>query len=155
MVASVSLIDITSVQEAAITNVGITQTLSIVRKNFCSLFGPIVPEEGLADTSVIENTYMTYSLPAFCDDQTENLTYTLTKSDGTALYSWIIWDGITRTLQGLVPQATVDFVTLMMTGTDKDGLSTSSTFKINFESKPYLNKALTNWQIRTQQTFTY
>jgi len=43
----------------------------------------------------------------------------------------------------------------MMTGTDKDGLSASATFRINFESKPYLNKALTNWQIRTKEAFTY
>lgn len=41
-----------------------------------------------------------------------------------------------------------------MVGTDKDGLSAKAYFYINFVSKPYLNKALTNYQIRTEQYFT-
>jgi hypothetical protein len=34
---------------------------------------------------VIENTQMIYEAPKFCDDQTEELTYQLTKADGTGL----------------------------------------------------------------------
>lgn len=42
-----------------------------------------------------------------------------------------------------------------MTGTDVDGLSASASFKVYYVSKPYLNRALTNFQIRTEQQFYY
>ena len=41
---------------------------------------------------------MTYQVPTFCDDQTEPLTYTLTKAGGTPTDSWMIWDGTVQTL---------------------------------------------------------
>lgn len=93
---------------------------------------------------------MYVKLPTFCDDQEEDLTYTLTKSDASALDSWMIWDDTERILQGLVPQAKSAYVELTMTGTDADSLSASSNFKVNFVSKPYLNKALQNFNIRTE-----
>ena len=46
---------------------------------------------------------MTYTLPKYCDDQAADLTYTLTKGTGSQTDSWMIWDGTTRNLQGLVP----------------------------------------------------
>ena len=42
-----------------------------------------------------------------------------------------------------------------MTGTDSNNLSCSGYFTIYFQSKPYLNQSLTNWQIRTNQYFSY
>jgi hypothetical protein len=90
--------DITTVSSGSITNTAALQATSQSKKNFCTKFNPVVNEEGLADTTVIENTYMYYTLPAYCDDQTEALTYTIFKSTGSAVDSWMIWDGTTRTL---------------------------------------------------------
>jgi len=47
--------------------------------NPCQKFGPIAPTEALMNITVIENTQMTYSWPKFCDDQKEDLSYSLTK----------------------------------------------------------------------------
>ena len=94
----VVLYDIAAVSSSSITNVGIAQTLSTLMHNFCTEFVPILPQQGLSDTTVVENTYMTYSLPAYCDSTDNNLTYTLTFANGSAIPSWIIWDGASRTL---------------------------------------------------------
>jgi hypothetical protein len=90
---------------------------------------------------------MFYQAPALCDDQSEPLTYTLTKSDGNGLDQWIIWDKVARSITGLVP-VTTDNKKIMffkMTGTDEDGLSASVIFNISFVSKPYLNRAIDNY----------
>eukprot|EP00347_Sterkiella_histriomuscorum_P002714 403367090 len=155
MTSAVTLKNVVTPTSGTITNVGVIQTLNAVKQTFCQKFGPIINEEGINDTTVIENTYMTYVVPTYCDDQTAALTYTLTKSTGSAVDSWMIWDGTVQTLQGLVPQAKSAYTELTMTGTDADGLTTSTNFKVYFVSKPYLNKALKNYQIRTDQLFYY
>ena len=53
-------------------------------------------------------------------------------------------------MTGLVPIGKYQFLNMKMTGTDKGGLSTSSVFNISFVSKPYLNRALDNYEIRTE-----
>ena len=81
------------------------------------------------------------------------MNYVLTKGDGTGLDQWMMWDKNTRTMTGLVPIGKYQFLNMKMTGTDKGGLSTSSVFNISFVSKPYLNRALDNYEIRTEQRF--
>ena len=50
--------------------------------SYCQKYAPIAPEEALAGVTVIENTYMKYTAPKFCDDQQESLTYSLSKPNG-------------------------------------------------------------------------
>lgn len=83
------------------------------------------------------------------------MTYTLTLANGGTVPTWMIWTGSTQVLQGLVPQSTVAFTELKMTGTDKDGLTCSSNFKLYYQSKPYLNNPLKNFEIRTEALFYY
>jgi len=64
----VTLNDIATVTTGTITSVGIIQTLNPSIRTFCTAFSPVVNEEGIADTTVVENTYMYYVLPPFCDD---------------------------------------------------------------------------------------
>ena len=43
----------------------------------------------------------------------------------------------------------------MLTGTDIDGLSCSVNFTVTYQSKPYLNRAIPDAQIRTNQLYQY
>ena len=42
-----------------------------------------------------------------------------------------------------------------MTGTNKYGATCSSSFKVSYQSKPYLNRAIPNAKIRTNQNYIY
>jgi hypothetical protein len=57
-------------------------------------------------------------------------------------------------MSGLVPIGVYKFLFMRITGTDKGGLSTSTLFNITFVSKPYLNRAIDNYEIRTEMRFT-
>jgi hypothetical protein len=61
----------------------------------------------------------------------------------------MIWNPDTMTLQGLVPEPKSKYDTLMLVGTDSNKVSVSMTFKVYYLSKPYLNKAISNFKIRT------
>ena len=87
-----------SPSSSTITTLGTLQSIIPTSNTFCPNFAPVLPEEAILNTTVIENTYMTYVLPKFCDDQTADLTYTLKKASGGTLDSWMIWDGISRTV---------------------------------------------------------
>ena len=94
------------------------------------------------------------TLPTFCDasvtsQSQSTITYALTYADGSKLDSWIIWDGLSQTMQGIVPPTTVSNQSFMMTGTNKYGSTCSSNFKVTYQSKPYLNRAIPNAKIRT------
>lgn len=106
--------------------------------------------EPLINITVIENTQMFYQAPQFCDNQKEPLNYVLTKGDGTGLDQWMLWDKNTLTMSGLVPIGIYKFLHMKLTGTDKTGLSTSALFNITFVSRPYLNRPLDNYAIRTE-----
>ena len=56
----------------------------------------------IADTSVNENQAFSYALPvdAFIDMDGDVLTYTATLADGSALPSWLVFDGATQTFSG-------------------------------------------------------
>lgn len=77
--------------------------------HFCSSFPPILPPTTIADTTVIQNTYMYYTLTTFCSYLNDTITYTLVKDDGSELEDWMIWNEDTLTLQGLVPEPESDY----------------------------------------------
>jgi len=96
---------------------------------------------------------MFYQAPEFCDDQSEDLNYVLTKGDGTGLDQWMIWDKTERIMTGLVPVGQYKLLYMRLTGTDKNGLSTNALFNITFISKPYLNRQIDNYEVRTEVRF--
>lgn len=102
---------------------------------------------------------MYYTLTGFCNYMNLTMTYTLTKSDGSALDSWMIFNPTSLTLQGLVPYPKTSYVTLKLTATETASTGTeytiSETFNVYYLSKPYLNTALPDFSIRTQQIFSY
>lgn len=122
-------------------------------QTFCQNFGPIPPIQALHNITVIENTQMFYQAPEFCDDQSEDLNYVLTKGDGTGLDQWMIWDKTERIMSGLVPVGQYKLLYMRLTGTDKNGLSTNTLFNITFISKPYLNRQIDNYEVRTEVRF--
>ena len=67
----------------------------------------------------------------FADTDTgDTLTYTATKSDDTALPSWLSFAAATRTFSGTPPAADVGTVSVKVTASDGNGGSVSDTFDI-------------------------
>ena len=65
----------------------------------------------------------------------------------------MLWDSYSRTVTGLVPISSEKLQWFKVTATDKDGMSASSFFNVSFISKPYLNRAIDNYAIRTEIPF--
>ena len=73
----------------------------------------------------------TFDSGLFTDiDTGDSLTYSATKSDGTALPSWLSLDSATRTFTANGAQGTSDSVQVKLTATDSAGLSTYLTFTV-------------------------
>lgn len=66
----------------------------------------------------------------------------------------MIWDKTARIMTGLVPVGQYKLLYMRLTGTDKNGLSTNALFNITFISKPYLNRQIDNYEVRTEVRFT-
>jgi hypothetical protein len=66
----------------------------------------------------------------------------------------MIWDKTARIMTGLVPVGQYKFLYMRLTGIDKNGLSANALFNITFISKPYLNRQIDNYEIRTEVRFT-
>jgi hypothetical protein len=65
----------------------------------------------------------------------------------------MLWDSYSRTVTGLVPISSEKLQWFKVTATDMDGMSASSFFNVTFISKPYLNRAIDNYAIRTEIPF--
>jgi Putative Ig domain/Calpain family cysteine protease len=66
----------------------------------------------------------------FTDPQAEKLTYSATLSTGTALPTWLKFNGTTDTFSGTAP-ASATSLSLKVTATDTSGLSGSETFAVS------------------------
>ena len=78
----------------------------------------------LAPLSLAEQTGFSYVLPAgtFTDeDPGDVLTLTLTRSDGSALPSWLAFDAATRELSAFAPPGAAGSYALRLTATDVEG----------------------------------
>jgi VCBS repeat-containing protein len=87
-----------------------------------------------ADQATNQGAAFTYHIPdgTFTDpDAGDNLTYTATLSDGTALPSWLIFDAATQTFSGTPLGQNVGSLNVRVTATDTGGLSISSVFALN------------------------
>ncbi len=95
---------------ATATIAGTIRTITTTLNTFCTSYTPIKPTSNLLeDTTVIQNTYMYYSLTGFCEVMGTILTYKLTKIDGSVLDDWMIFNSATLILQGLVPLPKEDY----------------------------------------------
>lgn len=65
----------------------------------------------------------------------------------------MLWDSYSRTVTGLVPISTEKLQWFKVQATDKEGMSASAFFNVSFISKPYLNRPIDNYAIRTEIPF--
>jgi hypothetical protein len=70
---------------------------------------------------------LTLASNTFSDPQGETLTYTATQANGSALPTWLKFNGTTDTFSGTAP-STAASLSLKVTATDTSGLSVSETF---------------------------
>jgi hypothetical protein len=89
---------------------------------------PTVTAQTAAQTwSTNQAINLTLASKTFTDPQAEALTYTATQANGSALPSWLKFNGATDTFSGTAP-ATATSLSLKVTATDTSGLSVSETF---------------------------
>ena len=86
----------------------------------------------IADRSATVDTAFSFQFAAnaFDDVDDSTLTYTATKSDDTALPSWLTFTAGTRTFSGTPAAADAGTVSVKVTASDDDGASVSDTFVI-------------------------
>ena len=93
---------------------------------------PPTVANAIPDQSAPAGTAFSYAFPAntFSDADSDALTYTATKADGTALPSWLSFTGDTRTFAGTPAAGDVGTVTVKVTASDGNGGSVSDEFDI-------------------------
>ena len=87
----------------------------------------------IADQTTETNTPFDFQLPAntFNDvDAGDSLTYTATRSDGTALPNWLSFDSTTLTLTGTPTTSDAGDLSIKLQATDTSGASVSDTFNL-------------------------
>ena len=87
----------------------------------------------IADQSATENTLFSFVVPeeSFEDiDPNEILTYTATLADGSALPSWLSFDGASRTFEGTPADSDVGSLEVRVTVTDSGSVSVSQDFTL-------------------------
>ena len=86
----------------------------------------------IPDQTAPAGTAFSYQFPAdtFSDADSDVLTYTATKSDDTALPSWLAFDANTRTFSGTPQAANIGTVSVKVTANDGNGGTVSDTFNI-------------------------
>jgi YD repeat-containing protein len=89
--------------------------------------------QAVAGQAAVQDQAWTFTLPAgtFTDpDLGDTLSYSATLASGAALPSWLTFDGTTRTFRGVPLNANVGALSLEVTATDGQGLSTSDAFAL-------------------------
>lgn len=87
----------------------------------------------LLDQTVAEGAALSYTVPsgAFTDpDAGDALTYKATMADGSALPGWLTFNAGTRQLTGTAPVNGASTLSVLVTATDKGGLSVSDIFNV-------------------------
>ncbi|MDZ4254019.1 MAG: putative Ig domain-containing protein [Sulfuritalea sp.] len=111
-------------------------------KNFAGVQGTVVPPpansapvvaNALASQSATEDSLFSYTVPAdsFSDlDAGDTLSYSATRTDGTALPTWLSFNAGARTFSGTPPDAAVGTVDVRVTATDGSNASVADDFSI-------------------------
>ena len=86
----------------------------------------------IPDQSATAGTAFSYAFPdtTFSDADSDALTYTATKADGTALPTWLSFTASTRTFSGTPQAADITTVSVKVTASDGNGGSVSDEFDI-------------------------
>ena len=92
----------------------------------------------IPDQTATTGTAFSYAFPpaTFNDADSDTLTYTATKSDDTALPSWLRFTAATRAFSGTPQAADVETVSVKVTASDGNGGSVSDTFDIVADLPP-------------------
>lgn len=99
---------------------------------------PVLAQQTPSQNAVIGSAF-SLTLPAgtFTDvDTGDTLTYAATSATGTALPSWLTFNGATRTFSGTPTSANSGTLAVRVTATDAGGLAASETFNIVVSSTP-------------------
>ena len=100
---------------------------------------PPTVANAIPDQSATAGTAFSYAFPAntFSDADTgDTLSYTATKTDATALPTWLAFDAGTRTFSGTPQAADAGTVAVKVTASDGNGGSVSDTFDITVAADP-------------------
>ena len=115
----------------------------------------------LSAQNTLEDQPWTFTVPAgtFIDrDPGDALSYSASLADGTALPSWLMFNGQSRTFQGTPLNADVGAINLKVTASDTQGLSVSSEFALaiaNVNDAPVLAQPLGNQAAAEDQPWNY
>jgi Ca2+-binding RTX toxin-like protein len=111
--------------------------------------------------TAMEDERWSFTVPAdtFIDaDAGDALTYSATLEDGSALPSWLRFDGQTRTFAGIPLNSDVGGLTLKVTATDMAGASASTKFAlnvVNVNDAPTVAQALVNQSASEDEAWSF
>ncbi|MBC7951389.1 MAG: putative Ig domain-containing protein [Rhodospirillaceae bacterium] len=110
--------------------------VTVVPKNtgvFARIFGTAgntaPTAAGVTNQNATEDSAFSYQVGAFTDPG-DTLTYTATKSDGSALPTWLSFDSTTRTFSGTPDNGQVGTVAVKVTATDTANATATASFTI-------------------------
>jgi hypothetical protein len=98
----------------------------------------------IADQSASEASLFTFTLPAntFADvDQGDIVTYSATRTDGTALPAWLRFDAATLVFRGTPQRQDAGPLEIRVSATDRAGQSASDRFRVMVFAQPFLSPA--------------
>ena len=113
----------------------------------------------IPDQTATTGTAFSYAFPAntFSDAEGDTLTYTVTKSDGTALPSWLSFTSSTRTFSGTPQSTDTGTVSVKVTASDGNGNTVSDEFNIVVSTNhaPIVATAIPNQTATVGSAFSY
>lgn len=137
-----------TISDGSETSTG-TVTIEIAERQVLHVNSPITDQQSAEDTA------WSFVVPAdtFVDPEGDPLSYVATLADGTALPSWLGFDGTTRTFSGIPPQNYNGTVAIKVTVSDASS-SVEDTFNlviIPVNDAPIVAQAIPN-QLATEET---
>lgn len=140
---------------------GSTSTIQFVTLDATGTQDAPVLSNAVADQTAAEDASFSFQVPvnAFTDpDSGDTLSYTATKSDGTALPGWLTFNAATRTFSGTPTNNEVGTLSLKVTAVDGHGGTVSDIFNVtvtNTNDAPTVANALSNQSATEDALFTY
>ncbi|WP_375585357.1 putative Ig domain-containing protein [Cyclobacterium xiamenense] len=124
-------------------------TISINAKP--SLANPIADQNALVD----EAFGLTFPANTFADADGDELTYTATLADDSALPAWLAFDGATRSFSGTATSSDVGSITVKVTAADGKGATAEDRFVLTINTAPVLVNALSDQRATENEPFTF
>ena len=140
------------------SNATVTDTFEIVvaNTNDAPTVANIIPDQTASEDSAFTFAFATNT---FADvDVGDSLTYSATKSDGTALPSWLTFTAATRTFSGTPLNANVGTLSIKVTSKDSRNASISDTFDIvvaNSNDAPTVANAIVDRNATEDSAFNF